>query len=172
MSSPDQKRANRANARLSSGPKTSIGKERSSLNSLKHGLSSRRLLPPLRDHNFYKLLILNEFSEIEAGRIERAFIDLKVAIAAMADAYLEIPDKDLERLKSDYSDLLARPARSFTTIKDLDEYLRAGRFLASELSDPLDIRKRVTRAYPTARYQQAAAAELSKSSKSAKTNPI
>lgn len=41
----------------------------------------------------------------------------------MADAYLEIPDKDLERLKSDYSDLLARPARSFTTIKDLDEYL-------------------------------------------------
>ena len=90
----------------------------------------------------------------------------------MADAYLEIPDKDLERLKSDYSDFLARPTRSFTTIKDLDEYLRAGRILASELSDPLDIRKRVVRAYPTARYQQAAATELSRSSKSAKTNPI
>ena len=36
--------ANRKNARLSTGPKTSAGKFRSSRNSLKHGLEARRHL--------------------------------------------------------------------------------------------------------------------------------
>ena len=34
-------RANRANARLSTGPRTAAGKQRSSLNALTHGLTSR-----------------------------------------------------------------------------------------------------------------------------------
>ena len=172
MSSPDQKRANRANARLSSGPKTSIGKERSSLNAFKHGLSSSRLSPYTRDQKFIKFLKLKGFSEIEAGRIERAFSNLKVAMGAMADAYLEMPEKDLERLQSVYSDLLAMGSRPLRTVRELGDYIRAGRLLSGELADPLDLRKRVNRAYPTTRYQQAAAAELSRASKSAKTNPI
>ena len=169
MSSPNQKRANRANGRLSSGPKTSMGKERSSLNAFKHGLSSNRLPPYNTDQNFIKLLKLKGFIDIEAARIERAFSSLKVA---MADAYLEIPEKDLERLQSVYSNLLAMDSRSLRTVRGLGDYIRAGRVLSGELSDPLDLRKRVDRAYPTTRYQQAAAAELSRASKSAKTNPI
>ena len=172
MSSPNQKRGNRANARLSSGPKTSMGKERSSLNAFKHGLSSNRLPPYNMDQNFIKLLKLKGFIDIEAARIERAFSSLKVAMVAMADAYLEIPEKDLERLQSVYSNLLAMDSRSLRTVRGLGDYIRAGRVLSGELSDPLDLRKRVDRAYPTTRYQQAAAAELSRASKSAKTNPI
>ena len=35
-------RANRANARHSTGPRTESGKQRSSLNALRHGLSARK----------------------------------------------------------------------------------------------------------------------------------
>ena len=46
MSSRAQRAANRANARLSTGPKTEEGKSRSAENALRHGLAAGRLIIP------------------------------------------------------------------------------------------------------------------------------
>jgi hypothetical protein len=172
MSSHNQKKANRANSRLSTGPKTLIGKERSSLNSFKHGLSSGRFLPYSRNEELYKLLILNGFEENQALQMERAFSSLQNAMATMAEAYLEVPEKDLDEIQSMYTNLLDVSAWSLLATRKIKRYVRLGKMLSEELSDPLDIGKRVKQAYPTIRYQQTAAAELSRCLKSAKTNPI
>jgi hypothetical protein len=53
--------ANRRNARLSTGPKTSIGRFRSSLNATKHGAHSKNLLTP--DEN-----------DADLARLERMYV--------------------------------------------------------------------------------------------------
>ena len=47
-------RANRANAKLSTGPRTEPGKQRSSLNALRHGLTARAALLPTEDPEAYQ----------------------------------------------------------------------------------------------------------------------
>src|SRR5580658_3436267 len=47
-------RANRANARHSTGPRTESGKQRSSLNALRHGLTARTALLPTEDAHAYQ----------------------------------------------------------------------------------------------------------------------
>jgi hypothetical protein len=47
-------RANRANAAHSTGPRTESGKQRSSLNALRHGLTSRTALLPTEDADAYQ----------------------------------------------------------------------------------------------------------------------
>jgi hypothetical protein len=47
-------RANRANARHSTGPRTEPGKQRSSLNALRHGLTSRTAFLPTEDPDAYQ----------------------------------------------------------------------------------------------------------------------
>jgi hypothetical protein len=50
-------RANRANAMLSTGPRTESGKQRSSLNALSHGLTARTAVLPTEDPAAYQLHI-------------------------------------------------------------------------------------------------------------------
>jgi hypothetical protein len=47
-------RANRANARLSTGPRTEAGKQRSSLNALRHGLTAQTAVLPTEDPAAYQ----------------------------------------------------------------------------------------------------------------------
>jgi hypothetical protein len=47
--------ANRANSQLSTGPKTEAGKQRSSLNALRHGLTSQIVVMPTEDLEVYQL---------------------------------------------------------------------------------------------------------------------
>jgi hypothetical protein len=47
-------RANRANAKLSTGPRTEPGKQRSSLNALRHGLTARTAVLPTDDPEAYQ----------------------------------------------------------------------------------------------------------------------
>jgi hypothetical protein len=47
-------RANRANARLSTGPRTESGKQRSSLNALRHGLTAQTAVLPNEDPETYQ----------------------------------------------------------------------------------------------------------------------
>ena len=47
-------RANRANARLSTGPRTESGKQRSSQNALSHGLTARTAVLPTEDPEAYQ----------------------------------------------------------------------------------------------------------------------
>ena len=45
---------NRANARKSTGPRTEAGKQRSSLNALRHGLTGQTVVLPTEDHSAYQ----------------------------------------------------------------------------------------------------------------------
>src|SRR4030081_4030976 len=45
---------NRANAQKSTGPRTAAGKQRSSLNALRHGLTGHTIVLPTEDHSAYQ----------------------------------------------------------------------------------------------------------------------
>src|SRR5580658_7694430 len=62
MSTPNRTEINRANAQHSTGPKTSEGKQRSSLNALRHGLTGQIVVMPNEDLNAYQLH-LNSFTD-------------------------------------------------------------------------------------------------------------
>ena len=57
MSTRKQRRANRRNAQLSTGPKTPEGKAASAQNATSHGLSSSFHVLPHEDHDAYALLL-------------------------------------------------------------------------------------------------------------------
>ena len=59
MPSPEQYAANKLNALLSTGPRTAEGKQTVALNSLRHGLTSRRVVLPGESESDYEAL-LNE----------------------------------------------------------------------------------------------------------------
>src|SRR5580698_3776138 len=54
MSSPNRIETNRANAQHSTGPKTEAGKQRSSLNALRHGLTGQIVVMPTEDLAAYQ----------------------------------------------------------------------------------------------------------------------
>jgi hypothetical protein len=54
MSSPSRFEINKANAQHSSGPKTAAGKQRSSLNALRHGLTGQIVVMPTEDLQAYQ----------------------------------------------------------------------------------------------------------------------
>src|SRR6266852_7521657 len=53
--SPEQRaETNRENAKKSTGPRTAAGKQRSSLNALRHGLTGQTVVLPSEDHSAYQ----------------------------------------------------------------------------------------------------------------------
>jgi hypothetical protein len=50
----DRAAINRANAQKSTGPRTQAGKQRSSLNALRHGLTGQTIVLPTEDHSAYQ----------------------------------------------------------------------------------------------------------------------
>ena len=54
MSTPNRIEINRANAQHSTGPKTESGKQTSSLNAIRHGLTSQSILMPTEDPAAYQ----------------------------------------------------------------------------------------------------------------------
>src|SRR6202158_4674729 len=50
----DRAAVNRANAQHSTGPRTEAGKQRSSLNALRHGLTGQTVVLPTEDHSAYQ----------------------------------------------------------------------------------------------------------------------
>jgi hypothetical protein len=63
LASLDRDRANRANALLSTGPRTAVGKQRSSQNALTHGLTSRSPVLATEDSAAYQLHCRQFFDE-------------------------------------------------------------------------------------------------------------
>jgi hypothetical protein len=62
MSTPNRAEINRANSQHSTGPQTHAGKKKSSLNALRHGLTSQLVVMPTEDPEAY-LHHLNSFVE-------------------------------------------------------------------------------------------------------------
>jgi hypothetical protein len=93
MASDAQIQANQTNARAhATGPKSPGGKKRSSLNSLKHGLAARALVPPDGQETFDELLAAwldqvrpaDQFEMAQAQALARAELNLR-----RCDAYKE-----------------------------------------------------------------------------------
>src|SRR5437016_1484439 len=54
MSTPNRIKMNRANAKYSTGPKSHAGKKKSSMNALRHGLTSQVVVMPTEDLQAYQ----------------------------------------------------------------------------------------------------------------------
>jgi hypothetical protein len=82
MASDKQIRANRRNARKSTGPKTPEGKSVVSHNALKHGLLSQQILLPNEDEAFLVQLSEHLHSQLQpVGELESLLVERIVAAA-------------------------------------------------------------------------------------------
>ena len=88
MSTDAQIHANQANARLSTGPKTSDGKAKSSLNAVKTGLTGRTVLLPGDDAAKYEQHVQRFFKKYKPTEDENALVQ---AIADTEWRLLRIP---------------------------------------------------------------------------------
>ena len=76
MASPAQILANRENAQISSGPKTTTGKQNSSRNAIRHGLTSVQIVIPGEDPSAYEELLRGMHqSYTPASEAERVLVD-------------------------------------------------------------------------------------------------
>jgi len=82
MSRHAQNSANRANALLSTGPRTAQGKRRSSLNAIRHGLTAQAVVMPSEDVAAYQNLVASYFADLQPkGAVERQFVQTLVDTA-------------------------------------------------------------------------------------------
>jgi hypothetical protein len=82
MASDKQMRANRQNARKSTGPKTPEGKAVARLNALKHGLLSQQILLPNEDEASLMQLSERLHSQLQpVGELESLLVERIVAAA-------------------------------------------------------------------------------------------
>jgi hypothetical protein len=82
MASDKQMRANRQNARKSTGPKTPEGKAVARLNALKHGLLSQQILLPTEDEASLMQLSERLHSQLQpVGELESLLVERIVAAA-------------------------------------------------------------------------------------------
>ncbi len=69
-------KANKANAELSTGPKSAIGKANSSANALTHGVLSRKLLSADENTEEFNELLASPLSELEpVGTMEQLLVE-------------------------------------------------------------------------------------------------
>src|SRR5580700_10520003 len=74
---PDPTRAeiNRANSQHSTGPRTAAGKQRSSLNALRHGLTGHVIVLPAEDHAAYESHTQRFFADLQPnGALETQLV--------------------------------------------------------------------------------------------------
>ena len=119
-SKPDHRAAiNRANSRHSTGPRTPAGKQRSSLNALRHGLTSRTVVLPPEDLAAHRRLTQEFFGEYQPqGPTEKQLVQELAATAWR-----------LNRIPALEADLLARatapPTAESAIAFDIVDALRA-----------------------------------------------
>ena len=71
----DRASVNRENARRSTGPRTEIGKKRSSLNSLRHGLTGQTIVLPSEDLAAYQAFSKRFFDDLKpSGMLEEQLV--------------------------------------------------------------------------------------------------
>jgi hypothetical protein len=107
MATQRQIEANRKNARRSTGPRSTSGKERSSQNAVKHGLSKREAVPelyhdvealtgqiagPSNNKEVHELARTAAESEIQLQQISQ----LKIALIERAESDMDSHDRDGE----------------------------------------------------------------------------
>jgi hypothetical protein len=78
----DRAEINRANSQLSTGPKTEAGKQRSSLNALRHGLTSQIVVIPTEDQQVYQLHLKSFTDEYDPQGVTESHLVQAVADTA------------------------------------------------------------------------------------------
>lgn len=137
----DRAEVNRANAQHSTGPKTESGKQRSSLNALRHGLSSKIVVMPNEDLEVYHAHLQSFLDEYQPQGATEAHLVQSLAdtswrqnrIAAIEANVLKfatmvvMPENDAKALAnlSLHSQRLARQfERTVTQLRDLQKSRR------------------------------------------------
>lgn len=94
MVSPRQRAANRANARKSTGPKTSWGKSRSSLNSTKHALTQKIDASPWGEHikTISDLLLVEGIDSIKASELAKKILDFERNLEHQRKRFLDLKE--------------------------------------------------------------------------------
>lgn len=104
--------ANRLNAKKSTGPKTSQGKKKSALNSIKHGLCSNILLLPNENPMEWKSFLNDIFETFHPKNSFDSFLVENLAvlcwrkrriIAAESEIYFRFRQKDQEKYSNEVS---------------------------------------------------------------------
>jgi hypothetical protein len=72
---PTRAETNRANSQHSTGPRTPAGKQRSSLNALRHGLTGHIIVLPTEDHAAYETHTQRLFADLQPkGALEEQLV--------------------------------------------------------------------------------------------------
>ena len=100
MASYAQLKANRDNAKKSTGPRTEPGKKRSSKNAVRHSLFSEHLFVDYDEHQMFEALLSELEQELEpVGPIEAALVE-RIAIGFWRQRRLNIAEGAMVRLNS------------------------------------------------------------------------
>jgi hypothetical protein len=154
MTSANRIDINRANAQHSTGPKTEAGKQRSSLNALRHGLTSQIVVMPTEELEAYQLHLKSFTEEYDplgatesnlvqaladaSWRLNRV-VALETNLLMQGD--LESQSKALANLSMHSQRLSRQFERTVTQLRALQEIRLAKE--ESDLSDLLDIMEMV-----------------------------
>ncbi len=94
MVSPKQRAANRVNARKSTGPKTSLGKSRSSLNSTKHALTQTIDASPWGEHitTISDLLLVEGIDPTKAHELAKKILDYERNVGYQRKRFLDLKE--------------------------------------------------------------------------------
>jgi hypothetical protein len=130
MATAAQILANRANSERSSGPKTESGKERSSQNSYKHGLTSSKVVLPGEDpaeYDAFRADILEQYQP--ANAIEQILVEELAAAGWRLNRSRAVETEILKQLIGDAADSAVGLATVF--VEKPKEFNRLLRYLTS-----------------------------------------
>ena len=151
MSTPHRNEINRANAQYSTGPKTAEGKQKSSLNALRHGLTGQIVVMPSEDLEAYRSHLksfTDEYSPKGAteSNLVQALADTSWRLNRVAaletnlltqDATPESQSKALSNLSLHSQRLSRQFERTVLQLRDLQEIRRTQE--KNDVNDLLDI---------------------------------
>jgi hypothetical protein len=130
MATPAQVLANRANSSRSTGPQTKVGKERSSQNSYKHGLTSSKVVLPGEDpaeYDAFRADILEQYQP--ANATEQILVEELSAAGWRLNRARAVETESLKQLMGDAADSAVGLATVF--VEKPKEFQRLLRYLTS-----------------------------------------
>ena len=100
MVSPRQRAANRVNARKSTGPKTSWGKSRSSLNSTKHALTQKVDASPWGEYlkSLADLLLEDGIDPTKACDLAKKILDYERNVEYQRKRFLDLRARQISEI--------------------------------------------------------------------------
>jgi hypothetical protein len=157
MATPAQILANRTNSQRSAGPQTEAGKERSSQNSFKHGLTSSKIVLPGEnpaEYDAFRAGILEQYQP--ANAIEQILVEELSAAGWRLNRSRAVETEVLKKLMGDAADSSVGLATVF--VEKPKEFNRLLRYLTSIERAYYRVLDKLTRLQKERRAEEQAAA--------------